>query len=91
MRVYAMHPEYSDQFTDEEEFDAMPDELKDHMWAAFTHKAGLGPHPGIYNGPECKPEATPRALKHGPTEAKKAVKAKKAAKARRGGAPPTTG
>jgi hypothetical protein len=80
-----MHPQYSPQNDEEEEFDAMPDELKDHMWAAFTHKAGLGPHPGIYNGPECKPEATPRALKHGPTEAKKA------AKARRGSAPPATG
>jgi hypothetical protein len=46
-----MHPEYSDQYTDEEEFDAMPDEAKDHMWAAFAHSAGLGPHPGKYKGP----------------------------------------
>jgi hypothetical protein len=76
-----MHPECSPQEEEEEEeeeFDAMPDELKDHMWAAFTHKAGLGPHPGIYNGPEVKP-------------AKKAVKANKPAKALRGGAPPATG
>ena len=79
---YAMHPQYSPQDEEEEEFDAMPDELKDHMWAAFTHKAGLGPHPGIYKGPQGKPEATPEALRHGPTEAKKAVKPKKAAKAR---------
>jgi|HubBroStandDraft_6_1064221.scaffolds.fasta_scaffold1424052_1 hypothetical protein len=80
--TYAMHPQYSPQDEEEEEFDAMPDELKDHMWAAFTHKAGLGPHPGIYKGPQAKPAATPRAHQHGPAEAKKAVKARKAAKAR---------
>jgi hypothetical protein len=31
--------------------DEMPPEMKDHMLAAFAHKAGLGPHPGIYKGP----------------------------------------
>jgi hypothetical protein len=87
-----MHPEYSDQNTDEEDFDAIPDDVKDHMWAAFAHAAGVGPHPGIYKGPKSsKPEATCKALKHGPTKAKKAVKAKKATKARRTDAPPATG
>jgi hypothetical protein len=32
--------------------EAMPAEMKDHMWAAFAHKAGLGPHPGQYQGPD---------------------------------------
>jgi hypothetical protein len=49
-----MHPQYSPQDEEDEEFDAMPDELKDHMWAAFAHKAGVGPHPGIYKGPKAK-------------------------------------
>jgi hypothetical protein len=31
--------------------DEMPPEMKDHMLAAFAHKAGLGPHPGMYKGP----------------------------------------
>lgn len=66
-----MHPQYSPQNDEEEEFDAMPDELKDHMWAAFAHQAGLGPHPGLYNGPERKPEATPRALNTAPPKRKK--------------------
>jgi hypothetical protein len=32
--------------------DAAPQQMKDHMWAALEHKAGLGPHPGKYSGPE---------------------------------------
>jgi len=31
--------------------DEMPPEMKAHMLAAFAHKAGLGPHPGMYKGP----------------------------------------
>jgi hypothetical protein len=31
--------------------DEMPPEMKAHMLAAFTHEAGLGPHPGMYKGP----------------------------------------
>lgn len=31
--------------------DDMPPEMKAHMLAAFAHKAGLGPHPGMYQGP----------------------------------------
>jgi hypothetical protein len=31
--------------------DEMPPEMRDHMLAAFAHKAGLGPHPGMYKGP----------------------------------------
>jgi hypothetical protein len=46
-----MHPQYSPQYKDEEEHDALPDEVKDHMWAAFAHAAGLGRHPGKYKGP----------------------------------------
>ena len=30
---------------------AMPKEMTDHMFATFVHNAGLGPHPGKYNGP----------------------------------------
>lgn len=79
-----MHPEYSPQDEEESEFDALSDEVKDHMWAAFAHKAGVGPHPGIYKGPKGKPEAALKALHHGRIEAKKAVKPKKAARSRRG-------
>jgi hypothetical protein len=52
-----MHPEYSPQDEEDEEHDAIPDDVKDHMWAAFAHKAGVGPHPGIYKGPAGKPKA----------------------------------
>jgi len=39
-------------FSDEQdEFDALPEEYKDHLWRAFIHKAGLGPNPGLYKGP----------------------------------------
>ena len=31
---------------------AIPTELIMHMAAAFAHKAGLGPHPGKYTGPQ---------------------------------------
>jgi hypothetical protein len=32
-------------------FDQLPKELVTHIWAAFAHKAGLCPHPGVYAGP----------------------------------------
>jgi hypothetical protein len=47
-------------FQDPDEED-MPPELKDHMLAAFQHAAGLGPHPGMYQGP-------PRRRRGEPTE-----------------------
>ena len=41
-------------------YDQLPTEAIDHMIAAFKHKAGLGPHPGQYQGPEVKnPNALP--------------------------------
>ncbi len=47
-----MHPQYSPQDDDEDrQHEALPEEAKDHMWAAFKHKAGIGPHPGLYKGP----------------------------------------
>jgi hypothetical protein len=36
----------------QDEFDAMPQAMRDHIWAALAHKAGLGPHPGKYTGPK---------------------------------------
>lgn len=42
------------------QYDELPPEAVDHMIAAFKHKAGLGPHPGKYQGPEVKnPNAPP--------------------------------
>lgn len=38
----------------QDHFDAAPQEMKDHMWAALLHMAGRGPHPGKYEGPEFK-------------------------------------
>jgi len=36
-------------FSDEQDdFDGVPEEFKDHMWKAFIHKAGLGPNPGKF-------------------------------------------
>jgi hypothetical protein len=43
------NPQIGFQGGDEE--GEMPPEMKDHMLAAFAHKAGLGPHPGKYKGP----------------------------------------
>jgi hypothetical protein len=52
---YHMHPEYSPQEDDEDlQHAALPNEMKDHMWKAFAHKAGVGPHPGVYKGPAIK-------------------------------------
>lgn len=48
---------------DQDQFDRMPEEWKDHYLKAIVHKAGLGPHPGIYKGPN-KPIETEE-----PTEA----------------------
>jgi hypothetical protein len=38
------------------EFDAMPEEIHDHLIAAIAHKAGLGPDPGKYKGPGLEKE-----------------------------------
>lgn len=35
---------------DQDRFDNMPEEWKDHLTKALLHKAGLGPNPGIYKG-----------------------------------------
>lgn len=48
---------------DQDQFDRMPEEWKDHYLKAVVHRAGLGPHPGIYKGPN-KPIET-----EDPTEA----------------------
>jgi hypothetical protein len=37
----------------------MPSEMKDHMFAAFRHGAGLGPHPGKYTGPTRRKDQDP--------------------------------
>ena len=36
------------------QYDELPPEAVDHLIAAFKHKAGLGPHPGKYQGPRVK-------------------------------------
>jgi hypothetical protein len=36
------------------QYDELLPEAVDHMVAAFMHKAGLGQHPGQYQGPEVK-------------------------------------
>jgi hypothetical protein len=41
-----------DPVSEQDYHDAIPAQMKDHMWAALLHKAGLGPHPGKYSGPE---------------------------------------
>jgi hypothetical protein len=47
-------------FSDEQdEFDALPGEFKEHLWKAFQHKAGLGPNPGKYRGPAVDPDDIP--------------------------------
>jgi hypothetical protein len=48
---------------DQDLHDSMPEEWKDHLMKAVVHKAGLGPHPGIYKGSN-----RPRDLEE-PTEA----------------------
>jgi len=44
--------EEQEPVSEQDYHDAMPDQMKQHMWAALEHKAGLGPHPGKYSGPE---------------------------------------
>jgi hypothetical protein len=45
------------RFSDEQdEFDALPEEFKEHLWKAFQHKAGLSPNPGKYRGPAVDPD-----------------------------------
>jgi hypothetical protein len=39
---------------DQDDYDALPSEMKEHMTDAIAHMAGVGPHPGKYRGP--KPE-----------------------------------
>ena len=38
------------------QYDELPPEAVDHMIAAFKHKAGLGPHPGIRRTEGQEPE-----------------------------------
>jgi hypothetical protein len=47
----------TDQFysSDQDEWDQMPEEKKEHFTKAMVHQAGLGPHPGKYQGPEQGP------------------------------------
>jgi hypothetical protein len=47
-------PEQQIGFQGGDDDDDMPPEMRDHMLAAFAHKAGLGPHPGMYKGPPRK-------------------------------------
>ena|SRR5262249_17946648 len=44
---------------EQDEFDALPEEFKEHLWKAFIHKAGFGPHPGKYRGPAVDAENVP--------------------------------
>jgi hypothetical protein len=44
---------------DQDDFGDAPPGYKDHLEKAFVHKAGLGPHPGKYQGP-------PHEIRHGP-------------------------
>jgi hypothetical protein len=41
--------------SDQDEWDQMPEEKKEHFMKAMVHQAGLGPHPGKYQGPEQGP------------------------------------
>jgi hypothetical protein len=36
---------------DQDDWDALPEQFKDHVTKAFMHKAGVGPDPGKYQGP----------------------------------------
>jgi hypothetical protein len=36
----------------QEEYDNLPEEMRDHLWKAMLHNAGLGPDPGKYKGPD---------------------------------------
>lgn len=54
------NPDLSEVFSNpdleaaQDEYDAMPEEMKNHLIAAIKHKAGLGLHPGKYSGPPLK-------------------------------------
>jgi hypothetical protein len=37
---------------DQDRFDNLPTEYKEHLMKAFAHKAGIGPDPGRYTGPQ---------------------------------------
>jgi hypothetical protein len=50
--------------SDQDQHDAMPKQMKDHMWQAFVHAAGKGPHPGNYKGPP-HPGVPPDAVTEG--------------------------
>ena len=47
------------EICEQNQFDALPEEFKDHLWKAFIHKAGLGPGPGKYAGPAIDPDDVP--------------------------------
>ena len=56
-KTSAPQPESEICFGDEQdEFDALPEEYREHLWKAFIQKAGLGPHPGKYRGPAVDPD-----------------------------------
>jgi hypothetical protein len=40
---------------EQDEWDQLPEEYKDHLKKAVVHAAGKGPHPGKYHGPEPHP------------------------------------
>jgi hypothetical protein len=44
--------QHSEPVSEQDYHDAIPAQMKQHMWAALEHKAGLGKHPGKYSGPE---------------------------------------
>ena len=44
---------------EQDQFDALPEEFKEHLWAVFIHKAGYGPDPGKYSGPAVDPDEIP--------------------------------
>jgi hypothetical protein len=43
----------------QDQFDALPEEFKEHLWAAFINHAGYGPNPGKYAGPPVDPDDVP--------------------------------
>jgi hypothetical protein len=46
-------PEPQIQFTgDQDDFESASPEYRSHLEKSFIHKAGLGPHPGRYKGPQ---------------------------------------
>jgi hypothetical protein len=59
-------PESQIQFTgDQDDHESASPEYKDHLEKAFVHKAGLGPHPGKFQGQK-------HELRHGPAREERA-------------------